>query len=99
MQRDLDYLNLVKNVDSCYRLSGALFENIAEKDLSLIYFREKIDESEQVKPKRINEIKNDDFEDDEFLEFDDDFQNQELLSVNNGTNNILPEVSMPDIDL
>lgn len=67
--------------------------------MSLIYFREKIDESEQVKPKRINEIKNDDFEDDEFLEFDDDFQNQELLSVNNGTNNILPEVSMPDIDL
>jgi hypothetical protein len=61
MERDLDYLNLVKSVDTCYRLSSSLFDKIPEKDLSLIYFREKIDESELVKPKRINELKNDEF--------------------------------------
>jgi hypothetical protein len=44
-----------------------LFDTVAEKDLSQIYFREKIDESELVKPKRINELKGNEFEDDEFL--------------------------------
>ncbi len=56
MERDLDYLQLVKNVDNCYRLSGSLFSNMIEKDLSQIYFREKIDEGAMVKPKRIAEI-------------------------------------------
>ncbi len=56
MERDLDYLQLVKNIDNCYRLSGSLFNNVIEKDLSLLYFREKIDEGELVKPKRIAEI-------------------------------------------
>jgi len=44
-----------------------MYSNISEKDLSLIYFREKIDEAELVKPKRINELQDNGFEDDEFL--------------------------------
>ena len=71
-------MSLVKNVDNCYRLSSSLFNNIHEKDLSLIYFREKIDEAELVKPKRISELQNNEFEDDEFLEFDDEVANHNL---------------------
>jgi hypothetical protein len=53
MERDLNYLELTKSIDTCYRISSSLFSNIIEKDVSLIYFREKIDEAELVKPKRI----------------------------------------------
>lgn len=53
IERDLDYLELTKKIDTCYKISSSLFSNIVEKDVSLIYFREKIDEAELVKPKRI----------------------------------------------
>jgi len=53
MERDLNYLELTKSIDTCYRISSSLFSNIIEKDVSLIFFREKIDEAELVKPKRI----------------------------------------------
>ncbi len=76
MERDLSYLNLVKSTDTCYKLSSSLFQTPVEKDLSAIYFREKIDESEIVKPKRINELKKDEFEDDEFLELDEENLNE-----------------------
>ena len=90
---------MIKTSDTCYRLSSSLFETVAEKDLSLIYFREKIDESDIVKPKRINELKKDEFEDDEFLEFDDENLN-EVIS-HSGTSNLIPEISggiNPDLE-
>jgi hypothetical protein len=68
-----------------------LFDTVAEKDLSQIYFREKIDESEVVKPKRINELKGNEFEDDEFLEMDEGNLNEEISNA--GTSNIIPEMS------
>lgn len=87
-------MNLIKNVDNCYMLSSSLFDNIYEKDLSLIYFREKIDESEEVKPKRINELQVEEFEDDEFLEFDDEVPNRNLENSQlNATSTLLPEIS------
>jgi hypothetical protein len=61
MKRDTNYLNLVKQIDNCYRISSSLFESRVEKDLSLIYFREKIDEAELVKPKRISELNQEEF--------------------------------------
>lgn len=45
MYRDLDYLQMTKQIDTCYRLSSSLHPSLTEKDLSMIYFREKIDES------------------------------------------------------
>jgi hypothetical protein len=84
-------LNFVKTTDTCYRLSSSLFDTVAEKDLSQIYFREKIDESELVKPKRINELKGNEFEDDEFLEMDEENQDEEFSNA--GTSNIIPEIS------
>lgn len=43
MYRELDYLHMTKQVDTCFRLSSSLFPSLVEKDLSMIYFREKVD--------------------------------------------------------
>lgn len=42
---DLNYLWLVKHVDTLFQLSSALFNRIQAKNLSLVYVKEKVDES------------------------------------------------------
>lgn len=52
-----------------------------------------------MKPKRISEVENDEFEDDEFLELDNDeikLHQSEQSSVMNASNTFLPENSMAD---
>ena len=48
IQNDLHYLYLVRNVDTLFHLSSALFERLQAKNLSLVFVKEKIDESERV---------------------------------------------------
>lgn len=40
---DLNYLWLVKYVDSCFRLSAGLFSRLESRNLSMVYVKEKID--------------------------------------------------------
>lgn len=52
-----------------------------------------------MKPKRISEVENDEFEDDEFLELDNDeikLHQSEQSSVMNASNTFLPENSVAD---
>lgn len=51
MLHELDILSLIKYVDNCYRLSGSFFSSLEAKNLSLIFFREKMDYSKKVEPK------------------------------------------------
>jgi len=51
MNNDLNYLWLVKYVDSLFILSSALFDQPAAKNLSMVFVKEKVDESEQVVPR------------------------------------------------
>ena len=50
IQNDLNYLWLVRYVDNIFMLSSALFDRIQAKNLSLVFVKEKIDESELVVP-------------------------------------------------
>ena len=57
IQNDLHYLYLVRNVDTLFHLSSALFERLQAKNLSLVFVKEKIDESERiVAPVQVEEI-------------------------------------------
>jgi hypothetical protein len=47
---DLNYLWLVKYVDNIFRLSSSLFDRPQEQNLSKVYIKEKIDESQNVFP-------------------------------------------------
>ena len=48
MNNDLNYLWLVKYVDNLYSLSSSLFDKRQAKNLSLVFVKDKIDESQQV---------------------------------------------------
>jgi hypothetical protein len=42
IKNDLNYLWLVKHVDSMFTLSSSLFERIQAKNLSLVFVKEKL---------------------------------------------------------
>ena len=46
MSRNLNYLSIAKQTDNCFRLSSSVFSTLEEKDLSLVYLKERVDDSE-----------------------------------------------------
>ena len=48
--KELDCLSFIKFIDICYKLSTSFFKSNANKNISLLYFKENIDESEEVIP-------------------------------------------------
>lgn len=48
MEGSLTHLNILKYVDNCFRLSSAFFSSMQAKNFSLLYFKEKIFNDEQV---------------------------------------------------
>lgn len=48
MEVSLTHLNILKYVDNCFRLSSAFFSSLQAKNFSLLYFKEKIFDDEQV---------------------------------------------------
>lgn len=85
---DLNYLWLVKYVDSCFRLSAGLFSRLESRNLSMVYVKEKIDEAEPVRPpvEKIEEYQADDF-----LDLPDDDINNDQISFGKtkGGNSVL----------
>lgn len=75
IRNDLNYLSLVKYVDNVFKLSSSLFgineqrnEFVyEERNLSLVFVKEKLDESAPVKPD-IDQYQEDNHDDADFLE-------------------------------
>ena len=65
---DLDVIGLVRRVDTNYKLSSAFYQNVAEKDLSLIYLKEIVSSEEQIIPE--NEEEEEEVEVSEYLDFE-----------------------------
>ena len=61
IDNSLSHLSLLKYTDSCFRLSSSVFSKLEAKNFSLLYFREKIFENEQVVPE-VQEEKKEVFE-------------------------------------